>query len=59
MYSGRRILLVGYGILGSELLVNLESAGATVEVILDDRHGEILGEPRVWGPVSSLRKALD
>ena len=59
MYSGRRILLVGYGILGSELLVNLENAGATVEVILDDRHGEILEEPRVWGPVSFPREALD
>ena len=59
MYSGRRVLLIGYGVLGSELLVDLEAAGATVEVILDDRYEEVDDEPRVLGPISSLRTVLE
>ena len=58
MYSGRRVLLIGYGVLGSELLVDLEAAGATVEVILDDRFEELGDEPRVLGPISSLETVL-
>jgi FlaA1/EpsC-like NDP-sugar epimerase len=59
MYSGKRILLVGYGVLGSELLVDLEQAGAVVVVILDDRHLEIPSERRVRGAVSDLPKVLE
>ena len=59
MYSGRRVLLIGYGVLGSELLVDLETAGATVEVILDDRYEELDDEPRVLGPISSLGTVLE
>ena len=59
MYAGRRVLLIGYGVLGSELLVDLEAAGAVVGAILDDRHREIGGEPRLLGPVSMLEEVLD
>ena len=59
MYAGRRVLLVGLGVLGSELLRDLEGAGATVVVVLDDRFAEIVGEPRLVGPVSGLGEALD
>ena len=58
VYSGRRVLLIGYGVLGSELLLDLETAGATVEVILDDRYEELDDEPRVLGPISSLGLSL-
>lgn len=58
MYAGRRILLIGYGVLGSELLVDLEEAGATVVAVLDDRHDEIHGEDRLIGPVSALGDVL-
>jgi dTDP-glucose 4,6-dehydratase len=59
MYAGRRVLLIGYGVLGSELLVDLEAAGAVVATILDDRHREIDEEPRLRGPVSMLEEVLD
>ncbi len=59
MYAGRRVLLVGYGVLGSELLVDLEAAGAIVASIVDDRHREIGGEPRLRGPVSVLPDVLN
>jgi len=59
MYAGRRVLLIGYGVLGSELLTDLEAAGAVVVAILDDRHGEIGDEPRLLGPVSMLDTVLD
>jgi dTDP-glucose 4,6-dehydratase len=59
LYSDKKILLVGYGVLGSELLVDLEKAGAVVEVILDDRHSDIVGENRIRGPVSDLPEVLD
>jgi len=59
MYAGRRVLLIGLGVLGSELLRDLEGAGATVVVILDDRFAEIVGESRLVGPVSGLGEALD
>ena len=59
VYLGRRVLLIGYGVLGSELLLDLETAGATVEVILDDRYEELDDEPRVLGPISSLGTVLE
>ncbi len=59
MYSGKKVLLVGYGVLGSKLLVDLERAGAVVEVILDDRHSDIVGENRIRGPVSDLPEVLE
>ena len=58
MYSGRRVLLIGYGALGSELLVDLEAAGASVVAILDDRFEELDAEPRVLGPISELATVL-
>ena len=58
MYSGRRVLLIGYGALGSELLVDLEAAGASVVAILDDRFEELGAEPRVQGPISELATVL-
>tara|TARA_B100000700_G_scaffold210443_1_gene231323 strand:+ start:5387 stop:6778 length:1392 start_codon:yes stop_codon:yes gene_type:complete len=59
IYEGRRVLLIGYGVLGSELLVDLENAGAVVVAILDDRHLEISGESRLKGAVSALGDVLD
>jgi len=58
VYSGRRVLLIGYGALGSELLVDLEAAGASVVAILDDRFEELDAEPRVLGPISELATVL-
>jgi FlaA1/EpsC-like NDP-sugar epimerase len=59
MYSGRRVLLIGYGVLGTELLLDLERAGAVVVVILDDRFADLAHEQRVQGPLDLAPEILD
>ena len=58
-YQGKRVLLVGFGILGQEMLKTLEDSGADVVGVLDDRNSVVPDHLEHLGPVSVLPNLLE
>ena len=58
-YQGKRVLLVGFGILGQEMLKTLEDSGADVVGVLDDRNSVVPDHLEYLGPVSVLPNLLE
>jgi FlaA1/EpsC-like NDP-sugar epimerase len=59
MFRGKSVLLIGLGVLGTEMLRELETSGADVRSILDDRYEDLPDSGRHRGPISDLPEVLD
>jgi len=58
MFNGKSVLLIGLGVLGTEMRDELEAAGAEIGAILDDRHADLPATDHLRGPVSDLPDVL-
>ncbi len=59
MFRGKTVLLIGLGVLGTEMLRELEASGADVRSVLDDRYEDLPTSGQHQGPISDLPTVLD
>lgn len=59
MFRGRSVLLIGLGVLGTEMLRELEAAGAEIGSVLDDRYEDLPDTGQHRGPIAALPEVLD